>query len=454
MTKGFTNQKQFMKRTLLLCCVLCSFFYARGQSYFGFRDDNYAGIQGVLFNPSVIVDSKYKADVTIFSVSATGQNDLYGVNFTDALGSNYDLETQADKNIKSNNRGNFNVDILGPSLMMNITPLHSIAVFTRVRSITNLVDVNGELIDEVNQEIDASKSFLITGGNPNTVSNSWAEIGASYATVLLDRDEHFVKGGLTLKYLMAGTNGYINGNNLSVAFNKNEVSPLLSEYYSTGTLKTLASYDYENGKNPEFDAASAGVGIDLGFTYEYRTNCHTCVGNRYKLKAAASVTDIGRINYKNAIENTYDLTGRITQDDIENADDIFEFFNNNYTKTASRKGVQANLPTALHTSIDWNIDNKFYLNLSGDFGLVDAKKINATAIANSLTFTPRYETRQFSFYVPVTWMEYSGTQIGAGFRAGPLFVGSGSIVSNFFANNSKACNVYVGLKLPIYQNYE
>ncbi|MDR7211948.1 DUF5723 family protein [Flavobacterium piscis] len=443
-----------MKKTLLIYCFLGSIFYAQGQSYFGFRDDNYAGIQGALFNPSAIVDSKYKADVTLFSVSSTGQNDLYGVNFAEVLDGGYDLEAQGKKDIKTNNRGNFNVDILGPSFMMNITPKHSIALFTRVRSITNLIDVNGKLIDELNQDIDASNSFLITGGTPNAVSNSWAEIGAGYGAILLDKDEHFIKGGITFKYLMAGVNGYINGKDLSIAFNKNDIDPALSEYNTTGTLKTSASYDYENGKDPEFDATSAGLGIDLGFTYEYRGNCHTCVGNRYKLKAAVAVTDIGKLNYKNTVENTYDLTGSVTQDDIDDADDIFEFFDANYAITSSRKGVKANLPTALHTNFDWNIDNKFYLNLSGDFGLVSAEKVNATAISNSVTFTPRYETRQFSFYIPVTWMKYSGTQIGTGFRAGPLFIGSGSLVSNLFSNNSKGINLYVGLKLPIYQNYK
>lgn len=80
-----------MKRTLLLCTLFGSIFYCQGQSNFGFRDDNYAGIQGVLFNPSSIVDSKYRADVTVFSASGTLQNDLYGVNIMDALDGSYDL---------------------------------------------------------------------------------------------------------------------------------------------------------------------------------------------------------------------------------------------------------------------------------------------------------------------------------------------------------------------------
>lgn len=443
-----------MKKTLLLLCFVGSFFTAKAQSYFGFRDDNYAGIQAVLFNPSAIVDSKYKTDVTLFSVSATASNDLYGVQFSDVLSGDFDFETQASKNIMPNNSAIISADVMGPSFMMNITPLHSVALFSRVRSVTNFVNVNGELIDELNNDIEVSNSFLIAGGSPNVVTNSWAEIGATYAAVLLNKEDHFIKGGLTLKYLMAGTNGYLQGNNMEIAFNKNEIDPSMSEFYSTGTLKTSASYDYENGNDPKFDASSAGIGLDFGFTYEYRTFCHTCKGNRYKFKAAMSVTDIGKLNYKNAVENSYDLNGRITQEDIENADDIFEFFDSYYTKTSSRKGVQANLPTAFHANLDWNINNKFYVNLSGDFDLVDAQNLNATTLGNSVSFTPRFEIRQFSFYVPITWMEYSGTQVGTGFRAGPLFIGSSSIISNLLSNNSKAFNMYVGLKIPVYQNYK
>ncbi|WP_432222090.1 DUF5723 family protein [Flavobacterium sp. TMP13] len=443
-----------MKRTLLLMCFVGSCFAAQAQSYFGFRDDGYAGIQAALFNPSAIVDSKYRSDITLFSVSGSGSNDLYGVQFADVIGGDYDFENQASTNIKFTNNAVINLDVMGPSFMMNITPLHSVALFSRVRSVTNFINVNGELIDELNNDIEFSNNFLIQGGSPNAVTNSWAEIGASYATVLLDKEDHFIKGGLTLKYLMAGINGYIQGNEIEVAFNKNEVNPSLSEFYSTGTLKTAASYDYDNGDDPKFDASSAGIGLDLGFTYEYRTFCHTCKGNRYKFKAAMSVTDIGKLNYKNAVENSYDLTGRITQDDIDESDDIFKFFDSYYTKVATRKGVKANLPTAFHTNFDWNINNKFYLNLSGDFDLVDAEKLNGTTLGNSVSFTPRFEIRQFSFYVPITWMEYSGTQVGTGFRAGPLFIGSGSIISNLLSNNSKAFNMYVGLKIPVYQNYK
>ncbi|WP_431244675.1 hypothetical protein ACQ9BO_10615 [Flavobacterium sp. P21] len=56
-----------------------------------------------------------------------------------------------------------NLDIMGPSFTLNITPVHSIALYSRVRSITSLVDVNGQLIDEVSKDLDVSNSFLIQG---------------------------------------------------------------------------------------------------------------------------------------------------------------------------------------------------------------------------------------------------------------------------------------------------
>ena len=158
--------------------------------------------------------------------------------------------------------------------------------------------------------------------------------------------------------------------------------------------------------------------------------------NKYKLRFGLSVTDIGSINYKKAKQDTYDIDGVITQNMIDNADNLYDFLNEHYTKTSTAKGVKANLPTALHADADWNIHNKFYLNLNGDISMVSNTKLNAVNIADRVSLTPRYESRWFSFYVPVTWMEYSGTQVGSGLRVGTFFVGSGSIVSNLISKES------------------
>ncbi|MBX9806976.1 MAG: OmpA family protein, partial [Flavobacteriaceae bacterium] len=173
--------------------------------------------------------------------------------------------------------------------------------------------------------------------------------------------------------------------------------------------------------------------------------------NKYKLRVGIAVTDIGSIDYTNKTRDTYNINGMITQDNIDETDDLYNFLNTYYTKTVSSTGDKVKLPTALHANVDWNIHNKFYLNVNGDFSVTDKSILNGNGIGNSFSLTPRYETKWFTFSVPVNHMEYSGTQVGTSLRVGPVFVGSSSALTNLFSSNSKAVDVYFGLKIPVYQ---
>jgi outer membrane protein OmpA-like peptidoglycan-associated protein len=65
--------------------------------------------------------------------------------------------------------------------------------------------------------------------------------------------------------------------------------------------------------------------------------------------------------------------------------------------------------------------------------------------------TPRYESRWFSFYVPISSIEYSGMQVGSGLRLGAFFLGSGSVITNLISKDSRAIDFHVGFKIPVYQ---
>ncbi len=455
-----------MKTKLLFLISFFSFLASNAQSYMGYIPDNYAGVQGVLYNPASIVDSRFKTDVNLFSVSASVGNDLYGVKILDLTKSNYDFDTQSKMKPTNSNNGITSFDIMGPSFMFNIAPKHSIAIFTRARSFTNVVGINGNLVDEVKEGIDVSNGFLFTGGSPNAGSNTWGELGLSYAAVLLNKNQNFLKGGLTVKYLQGGVNGYLKADDVSLGFVKNNVDPGLSQLVSKGMITVGSSQDFETNPDEDikFDVNSSGVGFDLGFVYEWRPdydkydvknaksvdNSYKNL-NKYKVRFGASVTDIGAINYKDAQRDTYNVTGVVSQDMIENADDLYEFLNQNYTKVSSSKGQKTNLPTAFHANVDWNIHNKFYVNLNGDISLVDKNTLNGNSIANAISLIPRYESRWFTFSLPISYMEYSGTQVGSAVCFGPIFVGSSSVLTNLVSNDSKAADFYVGVKYPVYQ---
>ena len=453
-----------MKKTFLILLFLISGLTVSAQSYTGYFHDNYAGVQSVLFNPASIADSRFKTDINLFSVSGSVANDLYGVRFFDIFKKDYNIDRDAKITPSNANNGRANFDIMGPSFMFNIAPKHTLAVFTRARSITNLRDINGSLIDQVKDGLDQASNFNLNAGNAKGASNSWGELGISYAAVLYQNNQHFLKGGLTAKYLQGGVNGYIQGKDVNVTYVENNINPKAGALISNGEITIGASQDFEANEDYKFDANSRGFGFDLGLVYEWRPNYadydlnnakpadnNFRDLNKYKVRFGLSVTDIGSIDYKNKKQDTYNVNGVVTQQMIDDADNLYDFLNEHYTKTSTSKGAKTNLPTALHADVDWNMYKKFYLNLNGDINMVSTNKLNAYGIADRVSLTPRYESRWFSFYVPMTWMEYSGMQVGSGIRLGAFFVGSGSVLSNVVSKESKGADFHVGMKIPVYE---
>jgi len=441
-----------MKKLLILFFVLTFSIFSRSQSYLGYYHDNYAGVQSVLFNPASIVDSNFRTDINLFSASVMGTNDYYGVNVLDLFKGGYNLETDAKFFESNSNNFVLNADIMGPSFMFNIKPKHSIALFTRARAVINIHDINGEVFNQLTDDFSATESFNLAAGNFNMTGNSWGELGLSYAGVFFNKGKHFLKGGLSLKYLQGIANTYTQGNNVTMNYEYNSALPVTNTIATTGTLTYGGNKDFSDSFDSlDFDSKSSGIGGDLGLVYEYRPEFNNSTENKYKLRLGLSVTDIGSIKYDDNEQKMYDLNKTVTEAQYENANSLGDFLDANYTVIESKKSVKTVLPTALHANLDWNFFRKFYVNVNGDINMTDKKALNSSAIANTVSVTPRYESKWFSFYVPLNYMDYRGFQAGAGFRAGPLFVGSGSVITNLVSDESKGFDVHMGLKIPIYK---
>ena len=446
------------KNVFLSLFAFASFCTANAQSYLGYTPDNYAGVQSVLYNPASIADSRFKADINLFSISSSVANDLYGVKIFDVFKDGYDFDLEAKKNFSNANNGFMNTDIMGPSVMFNIAPKHSLAIYTRARAFMNVLDVNGNVVNELSK--DNKTNFDYPVGSPNAVGNSWGEFGISYSAVLFQRGEHFLKGGITAKYLQGVANYHLQGTNINLEFQENVLFPEQSQYVSEGTAIYGSSQDFADNSDVEINSKSRGFGLDLGLVYEWRPEYSADRAdindlkevNKYKLRFGLSVTDLGSMKYADGIRRNYDLNETITQNEYDNADSFDEFLEDNYDFTAVNGGVKAYLPTAIHADVDWNIHRKFYLNANADFGVVSKTKLNQNSIANRVSLTPRFESKWFSAYVPISYMDYSKqAQVGLGLRTGVFFIGSGSIISNAISKSSRAADIHLGMKIPIYQ---
>ena len=446
------------KNVFLSLFAFASFCTANAQSYLGYTPDNYAGVQSVLYNPASIADSRFKADINLFSLSSSVANDLYGVKIFDVFKDGYDFDLEAKKSFSNANNAVFNTDIMGPSFMFNIAPKHSLAVYTRARAFVNVLDVNGQVINDITK--DNSSSFPEAQvGSFNGVGNSWGELGLSYAAVLYQKGQHFLKGGITAKYLQGVANYHFKGADITMEFNEDMIQPENSTYVTTGEVIYGSSQDFENNEDLEIDSKSRGFGVDLGLVYEWRPEYSADRAdindlkevNKYKLRFGISVTDLGSMKYEKGIRNLYDLDYTFTEDDLDNADGIYDLYPDE-NRTILTGTVKSHLPTAIHADVDWNIHRKFYLNANADFGVVSKTKLNQNSIANRVSLTPRFESKWFSAYVPISYMDYSKqAQVGVGLRTGVFFIGSGSIISNAISKSSRAADIHLGMKIPIYQ---
>ena len=452
------------KKRILSFLFGINLFCTMAQSYTGYLSDNYSGLNSISINPANIADSRFESELNLMINGSVILNN-------DGIG--FDLDDEIEKkSLSRHNNAGANLDFLGPSYMFNINKKSAIALSTRVRGLLNVNELDGVFVNDYFSD----KSAVLNKSNFKIRSHAWAEFGITYARVITNKEDYFLKAGVTFKFLKGLGAGYLMGNDLNI--NYDNAGTILPGGQTTGSITSSGELIYgrygdnRNGKTISLieSLTNTGFGIDLGVIYEWRPDYkkfdyQNIKGksytrrdkNKYKLKLGLSLTDIGRINYKSGIQEYYSVQGaNISEDVINGAGDFDDVLNTVYSLNDTKTGYKAILPAAIHINADWNFNDSFYLNLNTDLSLISKNKIKSNYISNIISLTPRFESKSFSFYLPMSFVKYSGFQIGAGLRYGVLYVGSGNIFSLYPVNrnifnkeSNKAVDVYFGIKLPI-----
>jgi len=446
----FPKSKSYYKLGLGLAFFLGQYALS-AQSYIGHTLDNYAGVHGVIYNPANVYDSPFSADINLVSVSGYFGNDFVGLSISDAISSGGDFDFEADAQRTPSDQNHFftNIDVLGPSFMFNVGDKQSFAFTTRARGLFNLNNIDGNLYERISDGFEIGDDFEFDTQNLNATGHVFAEIGISYGREILRTQDQFIKGGITLKYLMGGGGLFADSPELSGTFNG-----------TTNDLTTQGSISYGSTPgfdtdSPGFDELQGGFGVDIGAVYEYRKRIidDRVQGQRaqqYKFKAALSLTDIGSINYTNSETTVYDANGNVSGLEFETKD-IEQILEDNYDGETMTGDQKIALPTALQIMTDYYFGNRFYLGLHTSLSMRKSGNANTNNLINTATLAPRWESKWFSVYSPIGLRQYGDLAWGFGMRLGPLTVGSGSILTNLISDNSKNADVYVGLKIPLYK---
>lgn len=445
------------------------------QSFPGYRTGNYTGVNGVFYNPANIADSKYSLDVNLFSISAFAGNDQASLGVKD-LTKSFNADSLKRILFGGNNpnlNSLVNTDIYGPSVLFNLNRRMAMAITTRSRVFSNVKNIDGTLaqtfIDGGSVSSGVSYPVNFNAGNSVINATGWSEVGLSYSTVLTkEKSVHFMKAGVSVKYLAGTANSYLNMKNINGTICSNNGNGT----YLTGTTGSLdinttnANFNDYTIKD-FFNFKGHGVGTDIGFVYEFRPESMTKgneqyvddrFANKYKLKVGLSLLDVGTIKFSRDSESSasYNVNVPVGQQFYiskfkdQSVSKYTRILDTSiyFTRTANT-GDKYNvvLPTTLQFNVDYNVMKNIYVNAGGQFAFSEKKNLNMYAY-NVFNITPRFENKTFTAALPVSYSTLTDLTVGLSLRAGPFFVGSGSVFSALIGK-SKQADAHIGLRIGL-----
>jgi outer membrane protein OmpA-like peptidoglycan-associated protein len=457
-----------LKKHVLFYLLFFIFLSTRifAQTYPGYQTSNYAGVNSVFFNPAEIAGNRYKLDVNIFAINGFIGTDQGGLRFGDILKS-LSADSLRSKLLRGHsqiNSQNF-VDILGPSVMYSINPGTSVAFTTRARVFSNSKDLNGDL---ANALIDANSSGItspisLNTGTAITHATGWSEIGGSVAHVFTAQgNHHFFKGGITIKYLAGTADSYLTTSNLTgtlrtTAGTANIAGP------ATGYLSiNTTSNDFKNFTFGDFfNFTGHGAGADIGLVYEWRPDMDYSryvddnFANKYKVKFGISLLDIGSIKFDHSSNEAANYNIQIPDGSSFNLNALSGKSIGNYIPVLDQspyfiKGVSqssyytVNLPTTLQANVDYRYSDNLAFNFAAQININEQTKNFNLYNSNSFSLTPRYENQEWGVELPLNYNDLTHFNAGVAFRVGPLFIGSGSVLSALFSD-SKQADLHIGI---------
>ncbi len=495
---------KFLLSLVLVFCAL----QLSAQNWIGVANGNYAGTNGIYLNPSSIVDSRVGGYINFFGVGSNMYNNYISYSGNKSLYKALrDTSTKlTDVNFKENLNGkdkvvNFSTELRGPSFMVALHPKHAIGISSRSRTFVQAVDVSQPIARMIRWGLDKnSQGFQGPDGlsyeqlyNETRFGiniNSFAEVGFSYAAVLLDNKQHFLKAGITYKYLAGIYSFYFqNGGGGGVTINGTDSITFTNTsiqygYVGENLYKTDSnSYGLDFAKVFGPNRVGKGYGIDLGFTYEFRPNYKEYrykldnkerwdkTENKYFLRISGTLMDLGRIKYsspKYVRSNTLAKNRNVTWGSIDTVGKIFENIDNvgvdesvfdRFDQAAGavfgfddkKTEFTSKLPTAFNIQADVKVVNNVYVNVMWLQGLRRKGTIGARQFS-MLAVTPRFETRWFEASVPLVLNnDYRNFSFGLFARFGPFFVGSDNLTGLFKAKNVNGLDFYAGMALPLFR---
>ncbi|MFL5762580.1 MAG: DUF5723 family protein [Bacteroidia bacterium] len=467
-----------MKKVLFAGLLLTLTASSFAQDFLGYINSNYSGVTGTDINPANVVDSRYKTDICLAGVSFQLYNNYVGMDRsalkTDSHGHYYAFDDtlfmQHYLHPRDGNKINksiyFSNQIYGPSFLVSINRKNAFAIKTKMRTLINIDGIEPELARLAYSSLKDSSLWLTRLSNQDFSAQTmtWVEYDGVYGHVFKDEGKHYLKAGLTAKYIQGIQSAYMNIENLDYNFTNDTT---LSLFHSDVNYGHSSTYEGDQIKPSFKNTALFSWGLDLGVVYEYRpdyekfkydmdgeTGLWRRDQNKYKFRVGLSAIDIGYAKFK---KGTYsrNFTADINLwnlhdfDSVQSPADFDSLLNARYPMNKGDQYYKMNLPTAFVLTVDYNIYKDFYANFTSYVSprfKKDAEKVHDLTV---FSITPRWDHKWFGAFVPFSYDNTGNFKAGLALRIGPLIVGTNSLGPWVSRGKIYGGDAYMMLKIPI-----
>lgn len=472
-------------KKLLSLAFMAIVYHTHAQDYLGLSTGNYSGITGVALQPANIADNRYQFDINLISASVNFDNNYLGFSRNYFLNNRFSFKdftsyedfkkkVLIENPVKGNNvYFNINNRIQLPiSFLLTTGPKSGIAFSIQSRTSIALRNMNPDFAKQLFEfwkyQPTQGQFYDVSGMQLNALN--WMEAGLSYGRVLMDEDKHFLKFGITAKYLGGISSWNMNAKDLRIKADKDSFMTAYGNDIQYSRSKSDISANINSSYRP--DASSWGG--DIGLVYEFRGRIDKFKffkynrqedyteaklkrdKNKYSAKIGVSLLDVGVLKFKSApLARNFNINTNnfnMWSLDIRNIRqfDTVLSQNVNYTGAAGQEYSVA-MPTALSAQLDLHLLKGFYVNAMAylPFNMLNKNTDFRIPTPQYYAVTPRWESRAAGVYVPFSMNSHKVISAGATVRLGPIFVGTSNLLTLIKKDNIQNADVHAGIKIPL-----